>query len=108
MILDYFGDESNITANILVYSKIKDASGRIVESYAQNGTVTGFRHTKQDGTVFTDDKFKPIYKDELICEPPVSVTEKDRLEIDSVEYAVDYIDNVGSQDEVLLIGLRKI
>ena len=108
MILDYFDKEQNKTATISVYSSTKDDQGRTVKAYVDSGTVEGFLEVRQEGTQLVGDKYQALYKSYFLTEPPTTAKEKDRLVIDSIEYEIDFIDDIGNQGEVLEIGLNKI
>ena len=107
-ILSLFDSELNQSATVKVLSTAKDDEGRTVSSYVDGATFTGFLEVRQEGTQLVNDKYQALYKSYFITEPPTTAKEKDRLVIDSVEYEIDFIDDIGNQGEVLEIGLNKI
>jgi hypothetical protein len=98
----------NKTALTKVYSSSKDDEGRTIATYVDGEPIEGFLEVRKEGTQLVNDKYTPLYKEFFICELPITAKEKDRLIIDSVEYEIDYKDDISNQGEVLELGLNRI
>jgi len=107
-ILSLFDSELNQSATVKVLSITKDDEGRTISSYVDGATFIGFLEVRQEGTQLQGDKYTPLYKEYLITLPPAQCQEKDRLDINEIEYEVDFIDDIANQGEVLEIGLNRI
>ena len=111
-LLDAFHEEMNKTAYVYAYSMARDASGHVISSYAADpkGSAKGMLYQTGASNRVINDKYRQDIDSLFITDPvklTITIDQKDKILIDSDYYEVLYAENIGRQDQVIQIGLKK-
>ena len=113
MILDNFDDESNVNCKrYILTTTINQTNGKKETVETPDITFTAFKYTVSASTRYFNSKFNADVNDVLILEPNYALKESDNISVTdnrgTFKYIVDSIEDVGSQGEVMLIGIKRI
>lgn len=70
--------------------------------------VPAFVYSRTAGESYFSPGMWKATTDYIAVVEPLAVDVTDKIVVDGVEYAVDYVDDVAFQGEVMLIGLRRV
>lgn len=104
-----FNNETTVSAGHYTFSSTY-SSGEITEGYSLAQTLTGLFYRGGLSKGLANDSIRSNVDATLILKPgdiSTAIKENDKITIDSIDYSVIYADNIGEQDEVVIVPLRK-
>lgn len=105
-ILDFFQYEMNKTLTVKTLTTTV-VNGIVSKTYTNADTKIGMLWTRSAAERYFSQQIKGDVSKYFVTYPSLIITDKDRAEIDGVEYDIESPNNVGEQGEVLLVGLKE-
>jgi len=108
--MSILSDFQSMMRNTLVVSKATTTVVNFVPTttYVDGTGVPAFVYSRTAGESYFGAGMWKASTEYIAVVAPIEVSTDDKVKIDGVTYAVDYVDDVAFQGEVMLIGLRGV